>query len=98
MTDALQEKKDGLQLLAALSDDSTRALFVRSFQSHLSDLLLRMVSADLSDGEVLACRHEAMGVLAVLDKIGVQMANASDAAIRRAAQRRVMQAVGEPLG
>lgn len=98
MSDALQEKKDGLQLLAALSDDSTKAVFVRSFQSHLTDLVMRLLSEDLSDRDVLALREQAAGVMGVLNKMGAQMAHASEAAVRRATQRRVLQAVGDDLG
>lgn len=98
MSESLQEKKDGLQLLAALSDDNTKAIFVRSFQTHLSDLIMEILSPERSDADVLAIRHEAIGVMSVLNRIGVQVANANEAAVRRATQRRVLQAVGEDVG
>lgn len=93
-----QAKKEGLQLLAALSDDNTKAVFVRSFESHLSDLTLRLLDPDIPDSEVQALRWQAVGVLRVLDKIGVQREMATDAAVRRATQKRVLQAVGEDVG
>lgn len=98
MSDSFQEKKDGLQLLAALSDENTKAILVRSFQSHLSELVVQILSADCSNEQAMALRHEARGVMAVLDRIGVQTANASEAAVRRATQRRVLQAVNEDVG
>lgn len=94
----MQERKDGLQLLAALSDENTKALFVRSFQSQLSDLVMGLLSPQVSDAEAMALRQQAVGVMNVLDRIGAQMANASEAAVRRATQRRVLQAVGEDVG
>lgn len=98
MSESLQEKKDGLQLLAALSDDNTRAIFVRSFQNHLTDLVMDLLASNRTPDEVVAIRQEAMGVIAVLNRMGVQMANASEAAVRRATQRKVLQAVGDDVG
>lgn len=94
----MQERKDGLQLLAALSDENTKALFVRSFQAQLSDLVMGLLSPQVSDVEAMALRQQAVGVMNVLDRIGAQMANASEAAVHRATQRRVLQAVGEDVG
>ena len=94
----LQQKKDGLQLLAALTDDNTKAVFVRSFQTHLTDIVLDLLATNHSDSEALALRAQAIGVIDVLNRIGGQIVNASQAATQRAVQRRVLQAVGEDLG
>ncbi len=91
----LQDKKTGLQLLSALTNDNTKAVFAKSFESHLTELVLQILSPGMPDDRILALRHEAMGVMNVLDNMGVQMAMASEAAIRRATQKRVLQAVGE---
>ncbi len=94
----LQQKKDGLQLLAALADDNTKAVFVRSFQTHLTDIVMDLLAPNHSDSEALALRAQAIGVIDVLNRIGGQIVNASQAATQRAVQRRVLQAVGEDLG
>ncbi len=94
----ISEKKDGLQLLAALTNDNTKAVFVRSFESHLTDLVMELLSPDLTDSEALARRAQAIGVITVLNRIGAQMVNAEGAAVRRATQRRVLQAIGDDLG
>lgn len=94
----ISEKKDGLQLLAALTNDSTKAVFARSFESHLTDLVLRMLTPELPERDAADLRQQAIGVLDVLNRMGVQMGMASEAAVRRATQKRVLQAVGEDLG
>ncbi len=94
----MSDKKDGLHLLAALTNDSTKAVFARSFESHLTDLVIRMLAPDRSKEEAEEMRQQAIGVLDVLNRMGVQMGMASEAAVRRATQKRVLQAVGEDLG
>ena len=93
-----ERPKDGLQLLAALTNDNTKAVFVLSSESHLTDLVMELLSPDLTDSEALARRAQASGVIPVLNGVGAQRVNAEGAAGRRGTQRRVLQASGDDLG
>ncbi len=96
MTD-VQAKKDGLDLLQALADDTLRKVLLRAFETELTELGVSLLNPELTDAEALWVRAKAVGIVEVLNKLGATVQNVADLSIRRAAGRTVRQAFGQDL-
>lgn len=90
----VQEKKDGLHLITALTDETTKAVIVRAFSDHLSELVYSLLGDSLSEMEVLKTQREAVGVLHAIQRMGELKDAALEAAVTRATRKTVMEVVG----
>lgn len=90
----VQEKKDGLHLITALADENTKAVILRAFSDHLTELVVRMLGPIPSDEEATAIRHEAIGVIHAIQRMGELKDAAIEAAITRATRKTVTEVVG----
>lgn len=93
----IQDKRDGLELLGALTDERARKAIFSTFEHMLGEYLLALLDPSLDDGSALTIRAKAIGLVETLDSMGVKISQASDVPIRRAAQARVAQGFGHGL-
>lgn len=98
MTDDIQKKRDAIELQAALIEEPTRTVILRTFEGKLTEYVMALLNPELSDGEALALRFKAMGVVETLVGLGADMQHLRDVPIRKAASREVRRSltVNEP--
>ena len=90
----LEEKRDGIDLLAGLSQDGTRQAIVRSFERLLSEYVEALLSADMDDAAALHTRAKALGIVEALTAMGVKISHIADyLPIRRATEKVARQAM-----
>lgn len=94
MTNDIQEKRDGLQLQAALMDPEVLELVVRSFESRLAGYLEQLLQPNLGDADALAIRFKAIGVKEAITGMGGSVRSAEEA-IRRTAHKAVRESLGQ---
>ena len=95
MTDNIQDKRDGLELQAALLNEQTKAVIIRGFEGQLTQYLLELLNPDLEDAKALKLRDRAIGVVDSLSALGAKISATQDMPVRRAAQRTVRSSIGE---
>lgn len=93
MTDDIQKKRDAIELQAALLDESTKTVILRTFESKLTEYVAQLLNPELSDGEALALRFKAMGVVETLIGLGSDMQHLRDVPIRKAVSRDVRRSL-----
>jgi hypothetical protein len=89
MTDNIQEKRDVIELQASLLDETTKAALVRMFEKRLVGYLFDVLNPEKSDGEALASRFKAIGIVETLQDLGVSLQHLMDAPVRKAINRDV---------
>lgn len=95
----VQDKKDGLDLLAGMVDETTRKAITKTFEGMLTQYLFDLINPNLSDEQVSHVRAKAIGLVETLDQMGVKMASAAEALpVKRAARERVGQSFGQEAG
>ena len=89
----IQKKRDAIELQAALLEEPTKTVLLRTFESKLTEYVEQLLNPELSDGEALALRFKAMGVVETLIGLGSDMQHLRDVPIRKAASREVRRAL-----
>ena len=91
----VQDKKDGLDLLAGMVDETTRKAITKTFEGMLTQYMFNLIDPNLTNDEALVYRSKAMAIVETLDQMGVKMANAAEALpVRRASTERIRQSFG----
>lgn len=94
----VQDKKEGLALLTVLMDENSRKVIIHAFETRLAQYLYEMLNPQLGDGEALAMRFKAMGVIEALTEMGVKMNRLAEyVPMRRATNAAVRDALGAEL-
>lgn len=92
----VQDRKDGLDLLAGMVDETTRKAITKTFEGMLTQYLFDLLNPNLTEEQVAHVRAKAMGLVETLDQMGVKMATAAEALpVRRAATERIRQSFGQ---
>jgi len=91
---SVEEKREALQLQSAMLDEGTKVLVVRQFERTVIGLMSELMNPDKTEVEALAIRYQALGVLRAITDMAGDLGSI-ESTIRRAAHKKVREAVGD---
>jgi hypothetical protein len=94
MTDEIQTKRAAINLQSALLDERTKDASMVFFAGQLTTYAQQLLDPELSDGEALAVRFKAIGVVETMEAMGAELRHVMDGPVRKAAERKVRAALG----
>lgn len=89
MTDDIQKKRDAIELQTAMLEEPARTALVRTFEKQLVGYLFELLNQEISEGQALAVRYKALGVVETLMGLGSDMQHLRDVPVRKAVNRDV---------
>lgn len=90
--DNLQDKRDGIEMAVFFNEPAGRAQ-LKCFEDTMASYLIQLLDPKLDDHDALWIRAKAMGLVEVLNGMGVKIAASQDLPARRAARRTVSESV-----
>lgn len=93
MTDEIQTKRAAINLQSALLDERTKDAALVFFAGQLTTYTQQLLDPELSDGEALAVRFKAIGVVEAMEAMGAELRHVMDGPVKKAAERKVRAAL-----
>lgn len=95
MTDEIQTKRAAINLQSTLLDERTKEAVLVFFAMQLTTYAEQLFDPELSDGEALAVRFKAIGIVETMESMGADLRHVMDGPVKKAAERKVRAALSQ---